>query len=218
MMAGLAASLPAMSGVDAVVKVDTTSPLPGHPVALLWLSATVMFLLAGFELSIVLQGQQQADQSSRQAAIMLAECSLVMLGVNALLFVTSLLERVSARILIGAGLVLAVVGLVMLAVGRADAWMYLGVSLTAAGTGLVLPAIAYLAAGSLPHKLGVVMGGLTAAAGLGQTLGSAAGGWLFGTLAQGSYGRLALPLIVMLGLLLARPAWWSARAPSRRLA
>ena len=215
MMAGLAASLPAAPVVDATVKMDATSRLPGHPVALLWLSATVMFVLAGFELGIVLQGQQQAGLSSRQAAIMLAECSLVMLGVNALLFITSLLEKVSARVLIGAGLVLAVVGLVILAVGRADAWMYLGVSLTAAGTGLVLPVIAFLAAGSSPHKLGVVMGGLTAAAGLGQTLGSAAGGWLYGVLAQGSYGWLALPLLVMFGLLLARPGWWSAQAPRR---
>ena len=209
MMVGLAASLPAALVADAPAKTEAQSPLQGHPVALLWLSAAVMFVLAGFELGIVLQGQQQAGQSSRQAAIMLAECSLVMLGVNALLFVTSLLDKVSARILIGAGLLLAVVGLALLAVGRADAWMYLGVSLTSAGTGLVLPVIAYLAAGASPQKLGVVMGGLTAAAGLGQTLGSAAGGWLFGVLEHRSYGLLALPLLVMLGLLLARPGWWS---------
>ncbi len=56
------------------------------------------------------------------------------------------------------------------------------------------------------------MGGLTAAAGLGQTLGSAAGGWLFGVLAHRSYGVLALPLLVMLGLLLARQSWWSVNA------
>ena len=143
---------------------------------------------------------------------MLAECSLVMLGVNALLFITSLLEKISARVLMGAGLLLAVVGLAMLAVGRTDAWMYLGVGLTAAGTGLVLPVIAYLAAGASPQKLGVVMGGLTAAAGLGQTLGSAAGGWLFGVLADRGYALLALPLLVMLGLLLARPTWWSLAA------
>ena len=209
MMVGLAASLPAALVAGVPAEVETASPLPGHPLALLWLSATVMFVLAGFELGIVLQGQQQAGQSSRQAAIMLAECSHVMLGVNALLFITSLLEKMSARVLMGAGLLLAVVGLAMLAVGRADAWMYLGVSLTAAGTGLVLPVIAYLAASASPQKLGVVMGGLTAAAGLGQTLGSAAGGWLFGALAHRSYGLLALPLLVMLGLLLARPTWWS---------
>lgn len=213
MMVGLIANLPATLVADAAAEADAVSPVPGHPVALLWLSAAVMFVLAGFELGIVLQGQQQAGLSSRQAAIMLAECSLVMLGVNALLFITSLLERTSARILIGAGLLVAVAGLAVLAVDLPDAWMYLGVSLTAAGTGLVLPVIAYLAAGSSRQRLGVVMGGLTAASGLGQTLGSAAGGWLFGVLAHRSYGLLALPLLLMLGLLLARPGWWSCEAP-----
>ena len=206
MMVGLAASLPAALVAEAPAETKVASPLLGHPVALLWLSATVMFVLAGFELGIVLQGQQQAGHSSQQAAIMLAECSLVMLGVNALLFITSLLEKIPARILIGAGLLLAVAGLIVMTLDRSDTWMYLGVSLTSAGTGLVLPVIAYLAAGFSPQRLGVVMGGLTAAAGLGQTLGSAAGGWLFGVLAHRSYGLLALPLLAMLGLLLVNKA------------
>ena len=90
--------------------------------------------------------------------------------------------------------------------------MYLGVSLTAAGTGLVLPVIAYLAAGASPQRLGVVMGGLAAASGLGQTLGSVAGGWLFGAMAHLNFGWLTLPLLLMTGLLLARPHWWSVVA------
>ena len=74
----------------------------------------------------MLLGQQQAGQSSRQAAIMLAECSLVMLGVNAMLFITSLLEKISARILMAAELMLAVIGLVVLAADRSDVLIYLG--------------------------------------------------------------------------------------------
>ncbi len=212
MMLGLAGALPASLDADKTVQDKPVSSTEGHPVALLWLSGTVMFVLAAFELGIVLQGQQQSGQSSRQAAIMLAECSLVMLGVNAVLFITALLEKVSARILMGAGLVVAIAGLAVLAADRSDAWMYVGVSLTSAGTGLMLPVIAYLAAGASPQRLGAVMGGLAAAAGLGQTLGSAAGGWLFGTLAQLSFGWLTLPLVLMLGLLLARPGWWSVFA------
>ncbi len=216
MMLGLAVTLPASLAAHPGVQAGQVRSAQGHPAALLWLSGTVMFVLAGFELGIVLQGQQQGGQSSRQAAIMLAECSLVMLGVNAVLFVTSLLEKISARILMGAGLLLAIIGLAVLAADRSDAWMYLGVSLTSAGTGLVLPVIAYLAAGASPQKLGAVMGGLAAASGLGQTLGSAAGGWLFGALAHLSFGWLTLPLFLMAGLLLARPRWWSviAAAPT----
>jgi hypothetical protein len=52
-----------------------------------------MFVLAGFELGIVLQGQRHPDLSSREVSLMFAECSLVMLGVNAVLFFTGLLER-----------------------------------------------------------------------------------------------------------------------------
>lgn len=211
-MVGLAVNLPGANVPQATSEADETRRSLGYPWALLWLSATVMFVLAAFELGIVLQGSQHAGQSLRQSAIMLAECSLVMLGVNALLFVTSLLEKVSPRILIGAGLILAVVGLLVLSSGRPDAWMYFGVSLTAAGTGLVLPVIAYLAAATSPQRLGVVMGGLSAAAGLGQTLGSAAGGWLFGALTHRSYGLLALPLLAMLVLLPVRPGWWSRDA------
>ena len=219
MMLGLAGTLPASPAAGAAVQKQPVTSAQGQPSALLWLSGAVMFVLASFELGIVLQGQQQSGQSSRQAAIMLAECSLVMLGVNALLFFTSMLERISARILIAAGLIFAMLGLAVLdalPANHSGAWMYLGVSLTAAGTGLVLPVIAYLAAGASPPKLGAVMGGLAAAAGFGQTLGSAAGGWLFGTLAQRSFGWLTLPLMVML-LLLARPRWLGALTHGRAL-
>ena len=220
MMLGLAGTLPASLAAGAAVQKQPVTSAQGQPGALLWLSGAVMFVLASFELGIVLQGQQQSGQSSRQAAIMLAECSLVMLGVNALLFFTSMLERISARILIAVGLIFAMLGLAVLdalPANHSGAWMYLGVSLTAAGTGLVLPVIAYLAAGASPPKLGAVMGGLAAAAGFGQTLGSAAGGWLFGTLAQRSFGWLTLPLVVMLLLLLARPRWLGALTHGRAL-
>ena len=209
MMLGLARTLPAPRAPAAAVRTDSAPPAPGRPVALLWLNGALMFVLAGFELGIVLQGQQEAGQSSRQAALMFAECSLVMLGVNALLFFTSLLEKMPARVLIGFGLILAMVGLVVLAQHRSEVWMYLGVSFTSAGTGLVLPVIAYLAAGASANKLGTTMGGLAAAAGLGQTLGSAAGGWLFGAFAQRSFAWLTVPLLAMLLFLLARPLWWS---------
>ena len=207
MMLGLAGTLPTQLDARTGVQDKPVGSAQGRPAALMWLGGMVMFVLAGFELGIVLQGQQSSGQSSRQAAIMLAECSLVMLVVNALLFITSLLERIAARILIGAGLLLAIIGLAVLAADRADAWMYLGVSLTSAGTGLMLPVIAYLAAGSSPQRLGVVMGGLAAASGLGQTLGSAAGGLLFGAQAHRSFGWLTLPLVVMLGFLLTRSRW-----------
>lgn len=111
------------------------APILAHPAALLWLNAVLLFVLAAFELGIVLQGQQQAGQSSRKASIMFAECSLVMLAVNAGLFMTALLEKVSPPVLIGVGLVPAMAGLAAMAVHTSDAWMFRGVGMTSAGTG-----------------------------------------------------------------------------------
>ena len=215
-MVGLVRTLPAQHSPDAAATKDSTTTAVFHTAALCWLSGMVMFVLAGFELGIVLQGQQHSGMTSRQVAIMFAECSLVMLVVNAVLFLTGLLEKISSRILIGAGLLLAMSGLAVMAWHSDQVWLYLGISLTAAGTGLVLPVIAYLAAGVPRQKLGTTMGALAAAAGLGQTLGSSIGGWLFGALAQGSFGLLILPLVVMLPLLMVRPLWSVASAGSTR--
>jgi len=224
MMLGVAVTLPAARLRNAATQVNPGASAEGHTIALLWLNGVVMLVLAGFELGILLQGQQHPGLSSREVALMFAECSLVMLGVNALLFFTALLEKAPASRLLGAGLILAVAGLAVLAQHRSNAWMYLGISLTSAGTGLVLPVITYLAAGASRHKLGATMGGLAAAASLGQTLGSSGGGWLFGALTQRSFGWLILPLVVMLVLLPARPGWWSvirarpSRHPARLVA
>lgn len=214
MMLGLARRLPASLAPDTAAQNNLVTSAEGRTAGLWWLSGAVMFVLAAFELGIVLQGQQHTGLSSRQVAMMFVECSLVMLGINALLFFTALLEKTSALRLMVVGLILAMVGLAVLAQHRSEAWMYFGVSLTSAGTGLVLPVIAYLAAGASRQKLGVTMGGLAAAAGFGQTLGSAVGGWLFGALAQRSFGWLTLPLVVMLILLLTRPSWWSVVPPN----
>ena len=169
----------------------------------------VAFVLAAFQLGIVLQGQEHSGVSSRQIAMMFAESSLVMLGVNAALFLTGLLEKISARTLMSVGLILAMAGLAMLALHRADGWMYVGIGFTAAGTGLVLPVIAYLYAGASQHTLRATMDGLAAAAVLGQTLGSLAGGWLFSVFARQSFAWLALPFAALLAMLILRPGSWS---------
>lgn len=171
----------------------------------LWgLGAGVMFVLAAFELGLLLGGLRNPEESSGNVALMLAECSLVMLAVNALLFFTPILTSKSAHRLAGLGLLLAMAGLAVLSNQPALSWMYLGVSLTAAGTGLVLPVVSYLAAGVVRSDLAVTMGGLAAGNSLGQTLGSVAGGWLFGVSPQHGFGWLAFPLALLFMLLLFR--------------
>lgn len=210
MMLGLARTLPdsldkatsPQSAVESAEKVHTS--------ALWWMSAAVMCVVAGFEVVMMLQGEQTSGMAARQVALMFAVCSFVMLAVNALLFFTALLEKVSSRILMGIGLILAIAGLIVLAASGTEYAMYWGLSFTAAGTGLVLPVISYLSAGVSREKLGVTMGSLAAAVALGQAAGSSAGGWLFGVMSQRSYLLLILPLVAMLVLLIVRPRWWSA--------
>ena len=168
---------------------------------LLGLSGTVMFVLSGFELGIVLQGQKHIDLSSQDIAWMFAECSIAMLLVNGILFFTSILENTEPRRLAGVGLILAIGGLFVLGQHQSQLWMYAGIGMMATGTGLILPVIAYLAAGTDSQTLGTTMGSLAAAAGLGQTLGSSAGGWLFGVVGQHSFSWLILPLGLTLLLL-----------------
>jgi MFS family permease len=206
-MFGLARTLPAGALPSSASHSTASGGRPPELLALLGLSGIVLFVLSGFEVGIVLQGQQHVSLTTQQVSLMFAECSLVMLGVNAMLFFTSLLEKVPPRFLIFIGTLLGLAGLVILAVHRSPEWMYLGVSLAAAGTGLVLPVTSYLAAGTAPRRLGATMGAIAAASGLGQVLGSAVGGWMFGELAQSSFAWLSLPLILTLVALLLRPQW-----------
>lgn len=215
-MLGLAATLPPRNAIEARAANSNVSLRAMNVLPLWGLNGAVMFVLSGFELGIVLQGQQHIDLSSRDIAWMFAECSIAMLLVNGLLFFTSLLEKAAPRLLAGTGLLLAISGLVVLGQHQSQLWMYAGIGLMAAGTGLVLPVVSYLAAAAAPQTLGATMGGLAAAAGLGQTLGSSAGGWLFGAVGQQSFSWLIVPLGVVLGLLAVRPGWWSATASSPR--
>jgi MFS family permease len=212
MMLGLALTLPAHEGASDRDVAEADVPAAAGFAALWWLAVAVNLVLSGFELGIVLQGRQHAELSTQQVAMMFAECSLVMLAINALLFFTALLDKVSPRLVVAAGSLLGMAGLAALALHETDKWMYIGVSLTSAGTGLVLPVISFLAAGASHRKLGATMGALAAAGALGQTLGSASGGWLFGVVARQSFAWLALPLLATLILLLLRPSWWRAAA------
>jgi predicted MFS family arabinose efflux permease len=215
MMLGLARTLPEPI-VAAVVGPQEKSSVKTDFAALLWLSAGVTFVLSAFELGIVLQGQLHIGTSTREVAMMLAECALGMLAVNALLFFTALLEKVPARRVVVTGLVLAIVGLTVLALHQSDTWMYAGIIFTSVGTGLIVPVIAYRAAGASRGSLGTTMGGVAAAAGLGQTLGAAAGGWLFSMLAQTSFALLAAALVSIFAIILARPAWESTAPDGSR--
>ena len=201
MMLGLALTLPRQRQAP-VAAADSTAPSDRTGVMRLWLlSMIVNFVVSGFELGIVLQSRQHLGSTTQDISLMFAVCSGVMLLVNAILFFTNLLDKASPRLVIGIGSLIGAGGLALLGWHESSAWMLVGISLTSAGTGLVLPVIAFLAAGVARRSLGTTMGTLAAAAGLGQTLGASAAGWLFGALASSGFAWLALPLVATLLLL-----------------
>jgi len=203
-MVGLAAALPSDAAAEKTNKpIRSVSAEPSGP-GILWLiNATVMFVLAGFELGLVLEAGK--NWSLQDISVMFAECSLVMLLIDGALFFTNLLDRISPRKVLLVALVVAVAGLGLLAFDTSGEWRYIGVSLTSAGTGVALPTISFLAAGLSPSRLGATMGGLAATSGLGQTFGSALAGWLFSVSAISSFAWLAAPLVAILGWLAVKP-------------
>ena len=65
--------------------------------------------------------------------------------------------------------------------------MLLGVALVAAASGLLIPALAYQVSLAAGAAQGAALGKQTAAASLGQAVGSAAAGWLFAALIEAPF-------------------------------
>ena len=205
-MLGLALTLPRQRETP-TAAVESTASSDRTGLMRLWLlSLIVNFVVSGFELGIVLQGRQHLGSTTQDISLMFAVCSGVMLLVNALLFFTKLYDVAPPRLVVGAGSLIGAGGLALLGWHESSAWMLVGISLTSAGTGLVLPLISFLAAGMARRSIGTTMGSLTAAAGLGQTLGASSSGWLFGALAASGFVWLALPLVATLLLLVLWPS------------
>jgi len=159
---------------------------------LLALSLLVMLGLGGYEVSLALQGQQVLNLQPREIGWMFAECSLVMILVQ-VFALAPLLQRVGSGLLAPAFLAMAV-GIALLPYAASYSAMLIGVGLVAAAAGMLIPALVYLvslAAGSAP---GAAIGQQTAAANLGQAVGSAAAGWLFAV-------HIEMPFWVIAGLL-----------------
>ena len=195
---------------------QATGPTALRPAQLAWLATAVFVVSAVYAALMPLVPGWLAPMLPGATATEVARHVGFLSGVYAAgVLVGALLwggvsDRVGhGRILIGAGLVLAMTGLAVLGQQCSKLWIYLEVKFASAGTGLMLPMIGYLAANASANRLGATMGGLAVAAGLGQMLGSATGGWVFGAFAQRSFAWLTVSLLATLLLLLVRPLWWS---------
>lgn len=185
----------------------TTANVASAPATrlLLLLSLLVMFGLGGFEVGLTLQGQQRLGLTPGQLGLVFFECSLVMAIVEVLLF-APLAHRLEGRgTVVVAFLVMAIgVGWLTTVTGFDELWWRVG--LIAASSGFLIPLLTYrisLAAGAAQAA---TLGAQTAAASLGQALGSAGTGWLFGSINESSFWVTAALLFAgALGALAALP-------------
>jgi MFS transporter, DHA1 family, multidrug resistance protein len=148
-------------------------------IRLLGISFVTAAAVGAFEVGLSLRGAQALGMTTTQVGLMFAECSLVMLVVQAIVF-SPLVHPEATRWLLTPGLIILAAGIVMVPLATTSIIMAIAVALVAASAGVLSPIATYwisLGAGELQ---GTALGRQTAAASLGQAVGSAAGGLLFG--------------------------------------
>ena len=146
---------------------------------LLVLSLLVTFGLGSFEVGMVLQARQTLGWEPATLALLFAECSLVMIAVQVILFIPALKALPGHRLLVPAFLALAV-GFTIIPGAASFSAMLLVVGLIAASSGLLMPALTHMVSMQTVLPLGVALGLQTALSSLGQGVGSAAVGALYG--------------------------------------
>lgn len=173
--------------------------------ALLLLALLGMFGLGAFEVAIALQGQQVLGFGPLQIGWLFMECSLVMVVVQVLVF-SPLARRIGWRFIIAPAFLAMAVGVGWLpSVADLD-WLMLPVGLFAAGSGILIPMLAYRVSLNAGLAQGEELGKQTAAASLGQGLGSAAAGWLYGLAIEAPFWLTAALLLsgALVGLVAGR--------------
>jgi DHA1 family multidrug resistance protein-like MFS transporter len=140
----------------------------------------IAFVTAGaigaFEVG--LSGKQILGMNPYRIGMMFAECSLVMFLVQALVF-SPLIKPELTRWFLTPGLAILAISLVVVPFTSTSITMSIAVALVAASAGILSPIVTYWVSLGAGETQGADLGRATAAASLGQALGSAAGGLLF---------------------------------------
>jgi DHA1 family multidrug resistance protein-like MFS transporter len=145
---------------------------------LLSISFVTALAVGAFEVGLSLRGKQVLDLNAYQIGMMFTECSLVMFVVQALVF-SPLVRPDTTRHLFTPSLVILAAGLAAVPFANGYIMMTLAVALVAASAGILSPLATYWISLGAGETQGAELGRQTAAASLGQAVGSAAGGLLF---------------------------------------
>ena len=145
----------------------------------LWAIAFVTAVAIGaFEVGLSLRGKQVLGLDAYRIGMMFAECSLVMFVVQALVF-SPLIKPVWTSWFITPGLAILALSLFGVPFADTNVTMIVAVALVAASAGILSPIVTYWVSLGAGETQGADLGRVTAAASLGQALGSAGGGSLF---------------------------------------
>jgi predicted MFS family arabinose efflux permease len=190
-------AVPAPRVDDAGTPAPNNQPLTG----LLILTLLVTFGHGSFMVIIALLGQQILNLAPSHIGIMFMECSLVMIVAQALIFLP-LVQRFGSHLLAPAFIAMAV-GVGLLPYTANYSVLLVLVGLTAVASGLLIPALTYLISFAGGLQQGAALGRQTAVASLGQALGSAAAGVLFGLMMPAPFWLTAGLLVIGAGIALA---------------
>ena len=168
---------------------------------LLALSFIISTGVGVFEVGLALRGKEQLGLSHYQIAWMFTECSLVMFVMQAIVF-SPRFKPAMTRWLITPALAVLAVALYLVPRASDFALMLAVIGAVAASAGVLSPIVTYWISAKAGSAQGWELGKQTAAASLGTTLGSAAGGLLFNVAALPGASFVLAAFLAVLGLVL----------------
>ena len=176
----VAFAVPRGPGRDRVTKASITS-VDGNVWVVPKLLALTFIVSTGvgvFEVGLALRGKQELGLTPYQIALMFSVCSLVMFVVQAIVFSPGVKPDMT-RWLIAPALAVLAGGLFLVPRASDFTLMLAVIGGVAASAGILSPILTYWISSKAGSAQGWELGKQTAAASLGVTLGSAAGGLLF---------------------------------------
>ncbi len=161
---------------------ETMETLVNKPVALLPKLLTLTFIVSAvigvFEVGLALRGKQELGFTPYQTALMFTECSLVMFATQAIMF-SPWVKPDTTRWLIAPSLAVLASAMFLVPWVLDFTLMLVVIGAISASAGLLSPILTYWISAKAGRAQGQELGKQTAAASIGVTVGSAAGGLLF---------------------------------------
>lgn len=154
--------------------------------AMITLSSGVAFSLGSFEVALTLLGKETLGLGPPAIARMFMECSLVMIVVQALISFGAL-KRARPVFVIGVASVVLAAGFAALPYVKGGMAMSLAIAVIAAASGALSPLLSYWTSLRSEDARGAALGTQASAFNIGQAMGSASAGGLFGLAASAPF-------------------------------